>query len=316
MKSMIKKLKSMAILPIGMGGLMQASCASAATTGQGDWLSGFTAIGSANWSENRRGEIFADRGSGFLVSKTSYDNFHLKVDFMAGSGTNSGVFFRCSYGLKIDDKSCYEANIFDSRPDQAFRTGAITGHTPPKVILNAEDGAWHTYEVYAVRDQIRVLLDGKETAYTRSRERSAGPVALQFAQGEVKFRGLSITPLPADALKAKTSIIDGVWELQAMHTVDGEGNVSPWCPGSFGVIIYAEGHMSTAVNCTSDPTKNVLYSGPFRIEDRMVYHHVQNYSSGSLNKVFGRRFELIDEDHLELSGDLGDSKVVVKWVRR
>lgn len=316
MRNINNKLKLGTIFAAALGALMSAACASAASTSHGNLLSELTAIGSANWMRNQQGEVSADRGNGFLVSTARYDNFHLKVDFMAGPNTNSGIFFRCSNASQIDDKNCYEANIFDTRPDQAFRTGAITGHKPPKVILNTENGSWHSYEIYAVGDQIRVLLDERETVYTRSRAHSKGPVALQFAQGEVRFRNLVITPLPADALKPRPSPIDGVWELEAMYTVDGRGNVSPWCPGSFGVIIYSEGYMSTAVNCTSDPAKGVLYSGPFKIEGRTVYHKVQNYGTSSLNKIFSRSFRLVREDHLELSGDLGDSKVVVKWARR
>ncbi len=278
-------------------------------------LDQFNQLGNANW-RSTGSEIHADQGNGFLVSKDSYGDFHLKVQFRAETGTNSGIFIRCSDPKKIDDKTCYEANIFDTRPDQTYRTGAITGLAAPKTIVTTEDGSWHTYEIYAVGDKIRTLVDGKETVYVRNQNLSSGPVALQLAQGEIRFRGLEITRLASDALKPARSALDGVWELESMDVVDRAGNSRPWCAGSFGVIIYTRNYMSTAVNCTSDPGKSVLYSGPFEIQDRTVFHHAQNFSDASLNKVFSRGFQLKDGNHLELTGALGESTVVVRWARR
>ena len=112
------------------------------------------------------------------------------------------------------------------------------------------------------------------------------------------------------------SPIDGVWELEAMYTVDKNGQSQPWCEGAYGVIIYVDGYMSTAVNCTSDPNKSVLYAGPFHIDGQTVFHHAQNASNPNLVRTHSRNFQLTDSHHLELNGDLGSSKVIVKWVRR
>ena len=64
-------------------------------------------------------------GAGFLVSKESYTDFEIKVEFWSSDGGNSGVYMRCMDGTKITDKTCYEANVFDKRPDQSGRTGGI-----------------------------------------------------------------------------------------------------------------------------------------------------------------------------------------------
>jgi len=278
-------------------------------------LDNFNQVGNANWKSNGF-EIQANQGNGFLVTKEAYENFYLKVEFLAGQGTNSGIFIRCTDADKINDKTCYEANIFDTRPDQTYRTGAITGLVAPKTIVNTEDGNWHTYELYAVGEKIRVLLDGKETVYMRNQNLPSGYVALQLAQGEINFRGLEIKRLPHDALRPTKTVLDGVWELESMDIVDKTGKAVPWCVGSFGVIVYTRNYMSTAVNCTSDPSKSVLYSGPFEIQDQTVFHHAQNYSNPNLNKIFSRAFQLRDKNHLELSGSLGESTVVVRWARR
>lgn len=295
--------------------ITQISCASAAHSIAKLESSDFQHIGTAQWFSDGP-EISANRGDGFLVTKDRYDDFYLRVEFYAGLNTNSGIFFRCDEATKISDKSCYEANIFDTRIDQTYRTGAITGYAHPKVTINSEDSNWHNYEIYAVGDKVRVLLDGKETVYMRDHKHSSGYIALQFAQGEIKFRNFEIRKLRSSALKTTKTILDGVWELESMEIVDNSGKSTPWCPGSFGVIVYTKNYMSTAVNCISDPSKAVLYSGPFEINNEVVYHHVQNYSDPSLNKVFKRNFLLSGKNHLELRGDLGTSVVVVKWVRR
>ena len=150
----------------------------------------------------------------------------------------------------------------------------------------------------------------------RDRTLTSGRVALQLAQGAVKFRNLEITPLNSDSLDSANSVLDGVWELESMEIVNSAGRSTPWCSGSFGVIIYTKNFMSTAVNCTSDPSKSVLYSGPFEIRGQTVFHQAQNFSNPSLNKIHSRDFLMKDINHLELRGDLGTSVVVVKWVRR
>lgn len=293
----------------------QNGCASNPTRAvSSSTLSEYKTIGNANW-KFQNNLVSADSGSGFLVSTGVLSDFHLKVEFLAGAGTNSGIFFRCSDQNLINDQTCYEANIFDTRPDQAFRTGAITGLARPKVIINSEDQKWHTYELFVQGDQIKVIIDQKETVFTRDQKNSSGFIAFQLAQGEIQFRNLKVVNLQTQS-EPKTSALDGVWELQSMSTIDKAGNIKPWCEGAFGVIMYVNGYMSTAVNCTTDPAKAVLYSGPFHIENQTVYHHAQNFSQPSLNKIHVRNFYLADQNHLELSGDLGESKVVVKWVRR
>ena len=275
----------------------------------------FKKVGDANWSIIGS-EIHANKGSGFLVSKESYKDFYLRVEFSAGIATNSGVFFGCTDPESISDKNCFEANIFDTRPDQTFRTGAITGRVAPKKMINAEDGKFHTFEIFAVRDKVRVVLDGAETAFMRSSNLVSGRLALQLAQGQITFRNLEMAPLQTDALDARPTIIDGVWELKSMEVVDSRGNSTPWCVGAYGVIMYTNNFMSTAVNCTSDSGKSVVYSGPFEVRGQTVLHHAHNAAIPSLVRTHVREFRLWDDNNLELSGALGDSKVIVKWVRR
>ena len=58
-------------------------------------LDNFERVGDANWRAEE-GAIVADKGKGgFLLSKTSYKDFDLRVEFWADHTTNSGIYLRC-----------------------------------------------------------------------------------------------------------------------------------------------------------------------------------------------------------------------------
>src|SRR6187200_1691554 len=88
-------------------------------------LENFDRVGDANWRVED-GAIVADKGKGgFLLSKDSYKDFQLRIEFWAAHNANSGIYMRCSEPKNLTDKTCYEANIFDQRPDQTYATGGI-----------------------------------------------------------------------------------------------------------------------------------------------------------------------------------------------
>src|SRR5690349_11593145 len=111
-------------------------------------LSNFKSVGNANWTE-KNGVISANSNSGYLVTKKSYDDFSLELEFRATHNSNSGVFFRCDKSDEISDQLCYEANIFDLRPDQTYRTGGLVTIQTPAIKIDTEDGQWHRYEITA-----------------------------------------------------------------------------------------------------------------------------------------------------------------------
>lgn len=80
-------------------------------------MDNFNQIGDADW-HTEGGAIVATRGKtgGYLVSKKSYSNFDLYVEFWANEDTQSGVFLRVSDPKKVGADSAYEVNIYDKRP--------------------------------------------------------------------------------------------------------------------------------------------------------------------------------------------------------
>jgi len=90
----------------------------------GSNLNDWNQIGDANW-KIVDGVVQADKGNGFLVSKNSYTDFQLRAEFWVDTAANSGIFIRCTNPEKVGTDSAYEVNIFDTRPDPSYGTGAI-----------------------------------------------------------------------------------------------------------------------------------------------------------------------------------------------
>jgi hypothetical protein len=160
-------------------------------------LDEWSQVGESNW-HIEEGVVIADKmpgkEAGYLVSKKSYKNFIVRVEFWPSDDANSGIYFRCLDPKKITDRTCYEANIFDQRPDPSYGTGAITRYVEinpmPKV-----GGKWNTYEVTANGRDITVVLNGQVTAKLRNGMFDEGPISLQHGAGAIKFRKVEVKPL-------------------------------------------------------------------------------------------------------------------------
>jgi hypothetical protein len=159
----------------------------------GDW----DRTGESNW-RLEDGAVVADKNTGkgaaHLVSKKSYKDFELYVEFWASDDANSGIFLRCQDPKDPRDSNCYEANIFDQRKDPTYGTGAIVKHVEIDPMPKA-GGKWNTYHITAKGRDITLVLDGKQTAKLRSGLWSEGPITLQHAAGTIKFRKVAIKEL-------------------------------------------------------------------------------------------------------------------------
>jgi 3-keto-disaccharide hydrolase len=163
----------------------------------GKSLDGWSQVGQSNWHV-ADGVLIADKmegkEAGYLVSNKSYKNFIVRVEFWPSDDANSGIYFRCLDPKKIADRTCYEANIFDQRPDASYGTGAITRYVEINPMPKA-GGKWNTYEVTANGRDITVVLNGRTTAKLRNGMFDEGPIALQHASGAIKFGKVEVKPL-------------------------------------------------------------------------------------------------------------------------
>jgi hypothetical protein len=177
----------------------------AAQTGPG-WVSLFDGktigsewdrVGETNWRVED-GAIVADKRTSeilaHLVTKTKYKDFQVYVEFWASDDANSGIFIRCSDPKNINSRTCYEANIFDQRPDPTYGTGAITDFVEVNPMPKA-GGKWNTFEITATGRRITVVLNGQKTAELHNGLFTEGPFTLQHGAGVIKFRKVAVKPL-------------------------------------------------------------------------------------------------------------------------
>ena len=160
-----------------------------------NWNRGGTAT--ANW-RFEYGNVVADamtgKGSSHLVSKNSYADFHLRAEFWTTSETNSGIFIRCTDIKKISSTTCYEVNIWDTRPDPSYGTGAIVGIATVNPMPRA-GGRWNTMEITARGNRLTVWFNGRLTVDVVDDKFKSGPFTLQYGSGVIKWRNVQIRPI-------------------------------------------------------------------------------------------------------------------------
>ncbi|MES2562933.1 MAG: DUF1080 domain-containing protein [Pseudomonadota bacterium] len=118
-------------------------------TGMDEW----NVTGSAaNWRA-ADGAIQADKstgkGSSVLVTKKSFKDFELYVEFWADHDTNSGIYIRAKDPTNVSTSTgAYEVQIWDKNPNPAYSTGSLVNVASVNPIYKA-GGRWNTYEIYA-----------------------------------------------------------------------------------------------------------------------------------------------------------------------
>ena len=163
------------------------------TTGLDNWIR----VGDANWrvvDGTIQADQKTDKANSFLVTKNSYTDFRIRAEFWVSDDANSGIYMRCADIKNLTDRTCYEANIYDQRPDPTFGTGSIV-HLSPVSPMPKAGGKWNTYDVTVKGSRVTVRLNGVVTADIQDSKLTSGPIALQYAAGVVKFRKVQITPL-------------------------------------------------------------------------------------------------------------------------
>jgi hypothetical protein len=174
------------------GGAPQVDAEGWRTLFNGSDLSGFSVVGDANWRVED-GAAKADQSTvaSFLVSEDGFANFDLELEFWVDTEANSGVFLRCQDPEAITDTSCYEVNVFDTRPDQTYRTGSIVNIAAPAEFVYT-GGQWNRFEISADGNRLQVTLNGRAMVDVEDARFASGPVALQYGAGTVMFRNVRI----------------------------------------------------------------------------------------------------------------------------
>ena len=155
-------------------------------------------LGTGNW-RGADGAIQADKKTdkvaSILVSKKSFKDFELYVEFWAAENTNSGVYIRAPNPKEVNTASgAYEVQIWDKNPNPAYSTGSLVNVASVQPIYKA-GGRWNTFEIYAKGPEIIVKFNGTVTVATRNDKSLEGRLGVQFNEGPIKVRKLAIKEL-------------------------------------------------------------------------------------------------------------------------
>jgi hypothetical protein len=133
-----------------------------------------------------------------LVSKKTFDNFKLHVEFNLGPESNSGVYLRGRYEVQIENESA------DEPP--SHHTGGVYGFLAPHPELPRTTGKWQTFDITFIGRRVTIVLDGTTVIDNKeipgltggalnAHEGQPGPIMLQGGEkGHVSFRNIVITP--------------------------------------------------------------------------------------------------------------------------
>jgi hypothetical protein len=190
----------MIALALGVAGLAAVAAEAQTQAAYGTLINGtkglenFIQVGNANWRAMEDG-VGANQGGGHLVSKESYKDFRIVAEVWVDDRHNSGIFIRCQDPGDIGADSCYEVNVFDTRPGQEYATGGIVDTA--KVIggPHRAAGKWNTLEITARGPQLTVMFNGMKTSEANNTKHGQGRVTMQYGAGTVKFRKFEIQPL-------------------------------------------------------------------------------------------------------------------------
>lgn len=195
------------IIAAAWGSLLSISLGACASSGadQG-WKSllsteggfeNFTLLGADSWVVKDGGVEVQGRNQqyAFLVSREVYGDFALHVEFWVSEDANSGIYLRCQDPENLTDTSCYEANIFDQRPDPTYATGAIVHVAPAPTPVPRSGGRWNTYDIRLQGPRLMVKLNGETTVDVEDSRFQQGHLGLQWGQGTIRFREVRIRKL-------------------------------------------------------------------------------------------------------------------------
>jgi Domain of Unknown Function (DUF1080) len=191
------------IAAIALFALALAGCATGGSSGwtalvDGDkGLDNFTRVGDANWvaSDGAIQSSSGGKDAGYLVSKNSYKDVMIRAEFWASDDANSGIFLRCQDRATVTDENCYEANIFDQRPDPTYATGAIVKVAKLTAPMIKAGGRWNTFEITTRGTRLTLVLNGVTTVDVDDAKLASGPIALQWGRGTIKFRKVEVKAL-------------------------------------------------------------------------------------------------------------------------
>ncbi len=132
-------------------------------------------------------------GSGSIETEIAYDDFVLQLEYRTDKPVNSGVFFRCIPGSKMDG---YECQVFNNPPDADYKKfiGTDTGGIFRRQVgrnMGPKDGEWNYLTIFAGGSKIATWVNGIQvTNWTDQRDPDKNPrKGRRTEAGTIQFQG-------------------------------------------------------------------------------------------------------------------------------
>ena len=132
-----------------------------------------------------------------LISKQSFEDFRLHVEFKYPEGSNSGLYLRGRYEVQIQDDI--------GKTIDPLRIGGVYGYLAPAANAARPANEWQVYDITLIGRRITVVLNrntviddqivpGITGGALDSNEGLPGPLMLQGDHGPISFRKITLTP--------------------------------------------------------------------------------------------------------------------------
>jgi hypothetical protein len=177
----------------------EPSESSESTTGpivlfNGQDLTGWQQVGDAHW-EVREGLLLGRQGpngaAGDLLTKASFDDFHLVVTYKVHWPANTGIWYRYQ-----TPSQAYQADILEYKDPVAY-SGSL--YCPGKLFLATNKNpklvhreGWNQLEIRVEGDRHILRLNGVQVADVHDSSSGHGKIGIQVHAGDV-FDGMQVT---------------------------------------------------------------------------------------------------------------------------
>ncbi len=186
-------------------------------------LSGWKTYDVIDVGVNENGELTVKNGNGSLESALRYGDFNLSLDvYVNGEDLNSGVFFRCIPGEKMNGYECQVHFGFldgDRTKPKDCGTGGIFRRVDARKVIG-NDKEWVNVYINAVGNHFAVWVNGEQVSdWTDTRKADPNPrrglrldpgtIQLQGhdATSDFKFRNIVIEEIPVRERTTPPAII-------------------------------------------------------------------------------------------------------------
>jgi hypothetical protein len=160
-------------------------------------LTGWEASGPENQWRVVNGILTNPRSGNNLITKRTFGDFKLHVEFRVPDKGNSGLYLRGRHEVQIEDSYGLEPG--------SHHAGGVYGFLIPNENAARRPGEWQTYDITLIGREITVVLNGRSVIVAQnipgitggalnSAEGEPGPLMLQGDHTSVEFRKIILTP--------------------------------------------------------------------------------------------------------------------------